>query len=221
MIGTSLTGRQKADITTAFSRVYDENVWQRKGTSGPGSSVQHTGEYRVYLQRLIASYKVKSILDVGCGLWEYMHHVNLNGIRYHGIDPVPSVIESNRKLGTPSSVTFQCGVLDDVLNLHEYDMAIVKDVLQHLPNALILRMLEQLKVVPFVVITNDLLSGPNVDCELGGFRKINLEGPPFSVQPAGKLDFQSVPFVKRTLVIRNDVSAVGQASSTSTSSASA
>jgi SAM-dependent methyltransferase len=195
--------------------VYDENVWQRKDTSGPGSSVQHTGDYRSFLHRLLQSRQVKRLLDVGCGLWEYMQHVNLAGIDYLGIDPVVSVIKRNKALNLPPNIQFQCGVIDDVPDLASYDMAIVKDVFQHLPNQLIIEMLEKLKVIPVLVVTNDLLKGPNINCDLGGFRKINLEAPPFSVVPAGKMDFPSVPFVKRTLVIQNDVNASAQGSSTS------
>ena len=221
MTGTSLTGHPKADITAAFSKVYDENVWQRKGTSGPGSSAQYTGEYRTFLHRLIVSYKVKRILDVGCGLWEYMQHINLSGIDYLGLDPVPSVIQNNQNLRLPDNIKFQCGVVDDVENLGQFDMAIVKDVFQHLPNRTIMEMLEKLKVIPLLVITNDVLHGANVDCAFGGFRKINMEAPPFSLSPAGKLDFQSMPFIKRTLVIRNDADAGERVLNTSLFSATA
>lgn len=214
MTGTSSTGHPKASITAAFSKVYDENVWQRKDTSGPGSSAQYTGEYRSFLHRLLRSKQVKRLLDVGCGLWEYMQHVNLEGIEYLGIDPVPSVIKRNKALRLPPNIQFQCGTIDDVPNLGSFDMAIVKDVFQHLPNQLIIEMLEKLKVIPTLIVTNDLLNGPNVNCDLGGFRKINLEGPPFSVVPAGKMDFPSMPFVKRTLVIQNDASVGAQVSST-------
>lgn len=218
MTGTSSTGHQKVDISNTFSKVYADNVWQRRNTSGPGSSVEHTGEYRTFLHKLLRTYNVKRLLDVGCGLWEYMQHVNLSGITYLGIDPVYSVIARNRGLNLPDNIKFQCGVLSDVADLRTYDMAIVKDVFQHLPNQLILEMLKQLKVVPLLVITNDLEQGPNVDCALGGFRKINLETPPFSVAVAGKMDFQSMPFVKRTLVIRNDVNAAAPVPNTSSSS---
>lgn len=215
MTGTSSTGHPKANIVAAFTKVYDENVWQRKDTSGPGSSVQHTGDYRSFLHRLLQSRQVKRLLDVGCGLWEYMQHVNLAGIDYLGIDPVVSVIKRNKALNLPPNIQFQCGVIDDVPDLASYDMAIVKDVFQHLPNQLIIEMLEKLKVIPVLVVTNDLLKGPNINCDLGGFRKINLEAPPFSVVPAGKMDFPSMPFVKRTLVIQNDAGASSQGSSTS------
>lgn len=219
MTGTSSTGHPKASITAAFTKVYDENVWQRKDTSGPGSSAEYTGDYRSFLHRLLQKYQVKRLLDVGCGLWEYMQHVNLEGITYVGIDPVPSVIKRNKKLNLPPNIQFQCGVIDDLPDLASFDMAIVKDVFQHLPNALIIEMLEKLKVIRTLVVTNDLLNGPNVNCDMGGFRKINLETPPFSVTPAGKIDFQSMPFVKRTLVIRNDVGGVAPVSNMSLFSA--
>lgn len=221
MTGTSSTGHPKASIIAAFTKVYDENVWQRKDTSGPGSSVKHTSEYRMFLERVMRSKNVRRVLDVGCGLWEYMHHVNLTGIEYLGIDPVASVIERNKALGLDSNISFQCGTIDDISDLGSFDLAIIKDVFQHLPNTLILEMLEKLKVIPTLVVTNDLLREPNVDCSLGGFRKINLEAPPFSVVAAGKMDFVSVPFVKRTLVIQNDAGVSGQASSTSSSSSAA
>lgn len=211
MIGTSLTGPQKDDITRAFTKVYNEDVWQRRDTSGPGSSVQHTGGYRTFLRRVLKSYNIRKVIDVGCGLWEHLGNVDWSGVDYLGIDPVPSVIERNRKLNLPQNHKFQCGLLDDVTDLQSFDLAIVKDVLQHLPIKTIDHMLRQLKVVKFLLITNDVCHDANADCALGGFRKINLELPPFNLSPDAKVDFQSCPFVKRTLLIQN---AVGDAAPT-------
>lgn len=214
MTGTSSTGPQKVDIVRAFTKVYDENVWQRKNTSGPGSSAQHTGAYRSFLQRVLGGYRIRRVIDVGCGLWEHLGEINWTGVEYLGIDPVQSVVERNRSLPLPPNHRFQCGVLDDIPDLGTYDLAIVKDVMQHLPNTAIQAMLHQLRVVKYLLVTNDLAAGPNVECTLGGFRKIDLELPPFEVTPIGKIDFKSCPFVKRTLLIQNDVGADVLGSST-------
>lgn len=211
MTGISSIGLspKKADIVRAFSNVYADNVWQRKDTSGPGSSVESTGSYRTFLQQILKRHHIRRVIDVGCGLWEHLGNVNWENIEYLGVDPVPTVIERNCRLSLPPNIRFQCGVVEDVSNLASYDLAIVKDVLQHLPNCTINELLKKLRVVKYWLITNDVTTEANTDCSLGGFRKINMEMPPFDLRSIDKIDFPSIPFVKRTLLIQNDVGVVG------------
>lgn len=52
--------------------------------SGPGSSVLNTVEIRDLLQDVIINYNIKSILDLGCGDWNWFQLINLSGVQYEG-----------------------------------------------------------------------------------------------------------------------------------------
>jgi SAM-dependent methyltransferase len=161
----------------------------------------------MFLKQTFDKYNTRKLLDVGCGVWEHLMSVNLSGIEYLGIDVVDSVIRRNEELDLPANVRFQCGTLEDVESLETFDTVVIKDVFQHLPDKLIFSMLTQLKNIPVLVVTNDYTSDVHSDCDLGGFRKLDLEAPPFSLQASERLDFESDPFSKRTLVVLNGASA--------------
>lgn len=214
MTGISSTGPKKTDIAGVFTQVYDTDAWRRAGTSGPGSAIQHTEAYRAFLQQVLRNYRISRVLDLGCGLWEHLAAVDWTGVEeYLGVDPVKSVIARNKQLPLRANFKFQCGLIDDVAELASYELVIVKDVMQHLPNSIILELLEKLKVVRYALITNDISPGANTDCVIGEFRKMDMEKPPFNLVPIDRIDFRSVPFVKRTLLIRNGVNASAPTSS--------
>ncbi|MBI4414995.1 MAG: SAM-dependent methyltransferase, partial [Candidatus Kerfeldbacteria bacterium] len=54
-----------------FEKIYKDKVWY-KG-SGSGSLPENTTTYRDFLQKYIKQNNIKSILDLGCGDWQFMH----------------------------------------------------------------------------------------------------------------------------------------------------
>jgi hypothetical protein len=71
----------------------------------------------------------------------------------------------------------------DAAALPGADLLLCKDVLQHLPNALVLRYLRIFKQkYKFILITNGIVSPhpSNVDIALGAYRPIRLDHPPFN-----------------------------------------
>ena len=48
--------------------------------SGPGSSMSFTQVTRDYLQDIIERYSVRSIVDVACGDWNWMRHIELQAL---------------------------------------------------------------------------------------------------------------------------------------------
>lgn len=162
---------------SVFSNIYKTNAWTYG--SGEGSLEVHTKGYREFLQNFLATYKIKSVVDLGCGDWQIASLMNWEGIHYIGIDVVDNVIEKNKELYGKDQVEFHCF---DVFT-HELptaDLLIVKDVLQHWPNKDILAFFPRLFSFKYALITNCILGNyVNVDIPLGIFRPLNLNAPPF------------------------------------------
>lgn len=72
---------------------------QREGVpaSGVGSRLEATIEVRALLTELISQGEIGEIVDVPCGDWTWMSHVDLASVRYTGLDVVPDLITQNRE----------------------------------------------------------------------------------------------------------------------------
>src|SRR5438045_1098621 len=67
-----------------FNDIYRRDLWQ--GGSGAGSREELTRDYRAMLQQFLGSNAVTSVVDVGCGDWQFSRHMNWGGIDYTGTD---------------------------------------------------------------------------------------------------------------------------------------
>ena len=74
------------DITHAevFDFIYSSNEWSIG--SGFGSLPQTTETYRGFLQEFLARNDVRSVIDAGCGDWQFSRLIDWTGIDYLGID---------------------------------------------------------------------------------------------------------------------------------------
>jgi len=175
----------ESPLTKTFNRIYEEGVWGRdvagKGTSGSGSSLEITRDYRAYLEEFIRTQRVRSIVDAGCGDWTFSSAIDWGGANYLGVDVASDVIEANRRKYEKRNVTFRVGDITE--ELPAADLLISKDVLQHLPDALVDKFIRNnLKKGKYkwVLLTNDRSTG-NPDIVPGGYRAIDLAAAPFNV----------------------------------------
>lgn len=113
-----------------FTQVYNKQLWGPNG-SGPGSTPTNTTKYREFLQRFFKEKNIKTIIDYGCGDWQFSRLLNFDGIDYLGIDCVDKVVEDNVKLYQKNNIKFL--VLNKMEEIFPYkaDLLILKDVLQH------------------------------------------------------------------------------------------
>jgi SAM-dependent methyltransferase len=192
-----------------FELTYAQKVWgvdeQGKGTSGFGSTTEFTKLYRVFLQDFLAAHEIRSVVDAGCGDWQFSREIDWSGINYLGVDIVPSLIEANRRKYAKTNVRF--AVADIVRDeLPPADLLLVKDVLQHLSNADISRFLAQLPRYRHVLIVNDVhpdtLTAPPQDTATGGYRPIDLTQPPHSLRGTKVLVWHHRGFSKLVLHVR-------------------
>lgn len=199
---------------TAFTNIYKNKVWGTNehgdGSSGGGSTLQQTTIYRNFLQNFLKAYDIKSVVDAGCGDWTFSRSMNWSGIDYIGVDVVKSVIDKNISFFEKPSVHF---IHEDLLTaeLPSADLLICKDVLQHLPNEAILKLISQFKKYKYCLITNDvdadIQSNNNFEIKIGQWRPIDLTCAPFFVDGVKLLSYRGNRSVrmKQVLFIRNEM----------------
>lgn len=177
---------RQSPLTETFNRIYSEGVWGRNvagaGTSGSGSTLEITREYRAYLEEFIKAHRVTSIVDAGCGDWSFSSTIDWADASYLGVDVASDVIEAVRKKHEKGKIAFRVGDITE--ELPSADLLISKDVLQHLPNALVQKFIRnnlRRGKYKWVLLTNDRGSG-NADTIPGGYRAIDLAAPPFEVK---------------------------------------
>lgn len=173
-------------LTNTFNRIYAEGTWGKdvtgKGTSGTGSTLEITREYRAYVEDFMKKYSVKSVVDAGCGDWSFSSAMDWGNASYLGVDIASDVIAAVRNKHETDKIKFQVGDITDELPAAE--LLISKDVLQHLSNTLVRKFIRnnlRKGKYKWVILTNDRGS-ENRDVASGGYRAIDLAAPPFEVR---------------------------------------
>lgn len=193
-----------------FTHIYNAALWgtntQGEGFSGGGSLAKNTKEYRDYLEKFMKDHSITSVIDAGCGDWEFSRCINWTGIEYIGYDIVAHVIEKNNKIFGSSTIHFIHGNFL-AIDLPEADLFICKHVFQHLDNKSILAFLPQLKKFKYCLITNEVdpktLSSSNPNTQIGGGQKIDLSKPPFNIIGKKVLNYKIGVTVHQVFLIDN------------------
>ena len=173
-------------IAAAFADIYRHDRWSNG--SGPGSAPSSTIEYRAFIERFMVENGVRSVTDLGCGDWQFSRLIDWSGIAYHGFDLVDFVVEENRRRFASETIRFD--VLTDRADLPGGDLLLCKEVLQHLPNAMIADYLAAIRPkYRFALITNAIepLDLANRDIAAGDWRPLRLEDEPFRAPGANVL----------------------------------
>lgn len=171
-----------------FELIYIHFLWgQGESPSGQGSYLEATRSLRVALPSLLDRYQIKSMVDAGCGDFNWMKIMDPGNFldTYYGIDIVPSMIEENRAVHSKPNVTFL--TMDLVTAVPpKADLIFSRHLLQHLTFADCDAVLKNFKAsgakyllatsVPDVKVHEEVLV-------TGAFRKINLEIAPFHLGP--------------------------------------
>src|SRR4029450_12762164 len=88
------------DLPTRFTRMYETNLWAgEESRSGDGSSLAATAGVRAGLPGLLHQLGVRRLIDIPCGDFHWMSHVDLAAagvIAYVGGDIVEAVVTANR-----------------------------------------------------------------------------------------------------------------------------
>ena len=182
------------EIRHAFSDIYRNSTWGPG--SGVGSMPEYAQPYVVTLERFLHDYKIKSVVDLGCGDWQFSRLIDWSGVDYLGLDVVEEVIEANKRNFASDSIGFDVATAGEPLP--EADLVVCKDVLQHLPLGVVAEYLAEFRQrYKHILITNDVYpdGATNGECPPGAGRAIRPDLEPFS-EPC-------------TLVLEWDISAYG------------
>ena len=181
----ALRGRDPSDIFREYVRI---NKWgDKESLSGKGSNLPSTEELRRLLPRLFRDLGIRSLVDVPCGDFNWMAHVDLEGIDYTGGDIVPELIEANRaRHGRP-------GRRFEVMNLIDgpvpkADLVFCRDCLVHLSHAHVARALASIRASGSAwLLTTVYPESPNDDIYTGEWRPLDLSRAPFGLPAPERL----------------------------------
>ncbi len=194
----SLTSYRNARRSTelVFTKVYEMNKWGGKRgeiNSGSGSDEAVTRSYIELLSKWSTSFGSERLVlvDLGCGDFRVGRELRSSFRHYIGVDIVKPVIERNNKLySNDSTVFFQLNIIED--ELPDGDVCTIRQVLQHLSNDQIIKVISKVKKYRYVFITEHYpvdceMIKPNINKIQGGNTRISyksgvyLNEPPFNI----------------------------------------
>lgn len=154
--------------------------------SGAGSTLRYTHKMRPALSQLFSDLAIRSLLDGGCGDFNWMRHLDLGSISYLGLDIQDEIIaENNRRFQVPGKRQFQVSdVTRDILP--PAHLFLCRHVLLHLPFANIADLFENVMRSEFeFLLLSCYRNETNEDLDVPGkSRQINLAKYPFKFPPA-------------------------------------
>jgi SAM-dependent methyltransferase len=173
---------------TVFDRIYRDNVWLMG--SGPGSTPEDTLPYRAFLQGFLAEHQIRSVVDLGCGDWQFSKMLDWTGIEYIGVDVSAIALEKARIAAGGQHRFLNLNAVSDALP--KADLLITKDVLQHLSNQDVTAILGRLPGFKYALLTNGFQPSQarriNTNISFGEYsRPVDLSAPPFNLP--GKVVF--------------------------------
>jgi len=185
--GADLQHLRSQTLGERFSAIYRKGVWlndrQSGSRSGLGSELENTQAIRVNLPGLLSRIATKTLLDVGCGDFNWMRTLPLD-CRYMGIDVAEDVIASNLRQYSSEDRIFT--VLDATREpLPAADTVLCREVLFHLSFDDICHFVRNLRASSAVnlIATTDVATAFNADIISGDFRLLNLRKSPFRFRP--------------------------------------
>lgn len=181
----------RADHRTIFEDIYRSGAWGLG--SGSGSAEAVTRPYRQFIQDFVRRRRIRSVVDLGCGDWQFSQHIDWSGVSYLGVDVSATALASARRF-EGGSIAFREADARAAA-LPQADLLIAKDVLQHWSNDDILQFLPRLEGFRYALITNGFpssrLEKTNLPKRAGaGYRPIDLAAPPFRLEGRYVLEYQ-------------------------------
>lgn len=169
------------------------------------------------LTALIKNNDISSIVDIGCGDFHIMQQVLAawpEVDHYVGVDVVDGLVARNQeKFGTERIQFVALDASDDRVELPHAELCIVRQVLQHLDNAAIGRVVTKLRPFRYVLVTEHIYEGEGViynldkpangDIRLSRLSGVYLEKPPYNLPLIHLLKCKQLGGVIRTSIFRN------------------
>ncbi|MFV3074587.1 class I SAM-dependent methyltransferase [Niveispirillum fermenti] len=190
-----------------FQDVYKSEIWGKDKSgfcSGLGSvDPDIVLPYcRAVLFFLNAIGQKQSVVDFGCGDFKVGSRLRPYFAAYTACDIVPELIESHKQQYKDLNVDFRC-IDATVEELPQAEIIIIRQVLQHLSNADILKLLPKFKKFKYIIFTDHTpvhrKFTPNLDITTGGYTRmqagsgLDLLSHPFYLEPRVEYLLCAVP----------------------------
>jgi hypothetical protein len=179
----SWSGSDTVRRRRVFNSIFEQNAWgDCESVSGPGSNRARASLFRADLEALVRSLKVRTLLDVPCGDFNWLCEFGLGIERYVGVDIVPALIARNRiKYGCKRRRFLVRDMVSD--RLPRADMIFCRDGLVHLSHAEIFATLRNFKRSGSTWLLTNTFVNRTMNQELPGWHPLNLQAPPFALPP--------------------------------------
>lgn len=187
-------------IVRKFDAIYSEHAWGRG--SGRGSTYHNNIDYVAFVARFIQRNNIRSVVDLGCGDWQFSRYMNWEGISYLGVEVVPSLVQRNNEIFGSETIKFI--VLRELRALPPAHLLLCKDVMQHWPNNMVADALDQLGgKYQYTLLTNDEQPSyaQNPDISLGQCRPLDVRKAPFNRRAATVFSWHVPPVQKSTMLL--------------------
>lgn len=182
-------------VAETFGEIYESNAWggkQGEFYSGDGSTAEYADRYAQTIRQFIAENKIERVVDLGCGDFRVAAKFAFEAAHYTGCDVVFSLVKHLNESHKSETVEFRCvNIVED--ELPDGDLCLIRQVLQHLSNAEIKRVLENAAKYKYLIITEHYPSPkkdftPNLDIPHGPSVRVQfdsavvLDKPPFNLK---------------------------------------
>ena len=185
------------NLELIFSEIYSKNLWGKSTSPFFSGSGSHdpllVNDYVSFVKNFFIILPAKlNALDLGCGDFNVGSQIRGAFLDYTACDIVPDLILYNTKKYPHANVQFKCLDLtkDDLPNA---EVIIIRQVLQHLSNDLIVRFLDKIPAsCLYIVVTEHVPKStnffPNIDKPSGPHIRLNvnsgidLAAPPFNLK---------------------------------------
>jgi SAM-dependent methyltransferase len=181
-------------VAETFSEIYEKNAWggeQGEFYSGDGSGEEYADVYAATIRKFIAENKIKRVVDLGCGDFRVASKFVSGDFHYTGCDVVFSLVKHLNESYKSERVEFRCvNIVED--ELPDGDLCLIRQVLQHLSNAEIAKVLQNAQKFKYLIITEhypnpkkefepnlDIPHGPSVRVQFDS--AVVLDKPPFNL----------------------------------------
>ena len=176
-----------------FTSLYKKCSWgndkhfEYKGSSGPGSTKEIAQIYLFFLKYFIETNNIKSIVDLGCGTFNYSKIVykEVKDLAYTGYDVYEDLIISLNKEHANTQYSFiNLDIYNEMEKIIDGELFIIKDVLQHWSNEEIIKFLRFIidnKKFRYLLITNSCdIKNEIKDIKTGKFRPLSINSYPLN-----------------------------------------
>lgn len=195
-------------LEKVFTDIFNNNIWAYKSEtiSGTAASFAYTEAIRKELPALFKKYNISSILDIGCGDFNWMKHIISDEITYIGVDVVKQIVDDNNAKYKTKNISFihadcSCDSLPQV------DLVMCRDIFPYVPYKYAFRMIKNIlssgsKYVLFTSYSDPQRENRNLPkSETGGNYCLNiLKKPFFLMKPLFSINEQySIPTADKSL----------------------